>query len=173
MPSILSLSSTSNESAPPRPKEIIPLPSLPRPPSSSFFSSPPLQGCSLSSLTASMTLRAYILETLSDARSTNHSRWLSRARLPPPKGGGTCCRRHGRCCLVISPTTVAMLIHPTSSHLVTVDADINIVAVVNITAMMLNATTVGGQSEENRASTIVTVFYSEEARRGRPNTGKI
>jgi len=66
-----------------------------------------------------------------------------------------------------------MLIRPTSSHLVTVDADINVVAVVNITAMMLNATTVGGQSEENGASTIVAVFYSEEARRGRPNTGKI
>ena len=42
-----------------------------------FPSSPPLQGCSLSSLTASTTLRAYILETLS---STNHSHWLLRAQ---------------------------------------------------------------------------------------------
>ncbi len=36
MPSILSSSSTSNESAPPRTKEIVPLPPLPRPPSSPF-----------------------------------------------------------------------------------------------------------------------------------------
>ena len=43
MPSILSCSSTSNESAPPRTEEIIPLPPLPRPPSSPFalISTPP------------------------------------------------------------------------------------------------------------------------------------
>ena len=43
MPTILSCSSTSDESAPPRTEEIVPLPSLPRPPSSPFalISTPP------------------------------------------------------------------------------------------------------------------------------------
>ena len=43
----------------------------------SFPSSPPLQGCSLLSLAASMTFCASILETLSDVRGANHSHWLS------------------------------------------------------------------------------------------------
>ena len=51
-----------------------------------FPSSPPLQGCSLLSLAGSTTLRAYILETLSDVRSTNHLRWLSCAGLGTPDG---------------------------------------------------------------------------------------
>ncbi len=71
MPSILSRSSTSDESTPLKTKEIVPLPPLPHPPSSPF----PLQGCSLSSLTASTTLRAHILEMLFDAHSVNHSHW--------------------------------------------------------------------------------------------------
>ncbi len=52
------------------------------------------------------------------------------------------CRRRPR--LVIFPTTVAMLIRPTSSHLATVDANVYVVAVVAIAAMTLNATTMGG-----------------------------
>ena len=46
MLSILSCGSMSNESAPPRTKEIISLPPLRQPPPSPFPSSPPLQGCS-------------------------------------------------------------------------------------------------------------------------------
>ena len=75
MPSILSSSSTSDESTPLKTKRLflsLPSHALRRP---LFPSSPPLPGYSLSSLTASTTLRAHILETLFDAHSANHSHW--------------------------------------------------------------------------------------------------
>jgi hypothetical protein len=40
--------------------------------------------------------------------------------------------------------TVAMLIRPTSSHLATVDADIDVIAIIAVAVMTLNVTTVGG-----------------------------
>ena len=128
MPSILSCSSTSGESAPPRTEEVVPLPPTP------FVVASPLPFLPLlppfpSSPPPGMLPQEciYILETLPEAPRANHSCWSSRARLPPQRGRGTqkvvrrCCRRWRRC--VISQVTVAMLIHPMSSclRLVTFD----------------------------------------------------
>jgi hypothetical protein len=99
---------------------------------------PPPPPCSLISTPPGMLPLEciYILETLSKAPRANHSCWSSRACLPPQRGRGTrkvmrrCCRCWRRC--IISQVTVAMLIYPMASRLVTVDADVDVVVFVAV-----------------------------------------
>jgi hypothetical protein len=134
----------SDKSAPPRTEEIVPLP----PTLSAVPFSPHLHPSRDAPSRASQHRRPYARNVV--RRAQRKSLALVVVRVPsPPKGGGEprtamCHRQHCWHRLVISPTMVVMLIRPTLSHLATVDANINIVAVVAVTAMTLNATTGGG-----------------------------